>query len=194
MLPSSASTRSSFSFYTKALCIPALFGIYVWFHTGKNQPLDDKLFVMNSLVNIVWATGFLIFWRRKQAELAHQWNTLGMEEVDDTREAFKGELRPSPITKKFEPYYPAWKRLLFRLLVTIPMLMINIVLVSFLILGIIRFQSWIDRQLRDGRLPGRHDAVNIGMLSHGGRCFRSVDVIDWILTEDSASIGHYGLR
>ena len=194
MLRSSASTRSSFSFYTKALCIPALYGIYVWFQTGKNQALDDKLFVMNSLLNIVWATGFLIFWRRKQAELAHQWNTLGMEEIDDTREAFKGELRPSPITKKFEPYYPSWKRLLFRLLVTIPMLVVNIVLVSFLILVIIRFQSWIDRQLRDGRLPGRRNAVGTRIHSHHVLYFRRVDVIDRILAEDSASIGHDGLR
>jgi anoctamin-8 len=108
---------------------------------------------MNSIFNIVWATGFLIFWRRKQAELAYQWNTLDMEQLEDTRPTYKGQLRLSPVTDKYEPYYPAWKRLLFRLCVTIPLLVINLVLVSLCILFIIRFQSWIDRQLKAGRLP-----------------------------------------
>jgi anoctamin-8 len=76
-----------------------------------------------------------------------------MEQLEETRATYKGELRRSPITNKYEPYYPSWKRLLFRLFVTIPMLGINIILVSCLILLIIRFQSWIDRQLKAGRLP-----------------------------------------
>ncbi len=109
--------------------------------------------MINTFLNIIWATGFLILWRRKQAELAYQWNTLDMEELEETRATYKGELRRSPITNKYEPYYPSWKRLLFRLFVTIPMLCINIILVSCLILLIIRFQSWIDRQLKAGRLP-----------------------------------------
>jgi anoctamin-8 len=104
---------------------------------------------------MIWATGFLIFWRRRQAELAYKWNTLDMEQLEETRATYKGELRRSPITDKLEPYYPSWKRLLFQLFVTIPMLIINIVLVSCLILLIIRFQSWIDRQLKAGRLPSK---------------------------------------
>jgi anoctamin-8 len=108
---------------------------------------------MNSFFNIIWATGFLIFWRRRQAELAYEWNTLDMEQLEETRATYKGQLRRSPVTDKYEPYYPAWKRLLFRLCVTIPLLVINLVLVSLCILFIIRFQSWIDRQLKTGRLP-----------------------------------------
>jgi anoctamin-8 len=76
-----------------------------------------------------------------------------MEQLEETRTTYKGELRRSPVTDKYEPYYPAWKRLVFRLCVTIPMLVINLVLVSVFILLIIRFQSWIDRQLKSGRLP-----------------------------------------
>ena len=76
-----------------------------------------------------------------------------MGEQEETRPTYKGEVRRSPITNKDEPYYPSWKRVLFRLFVTVPMIVINIVLVSFLILLIIRFQSWIDRQLKAGRLP-----------------------------------------
>jgi hypothetical protein len=76
-----------------------------------------------------------------------------MEQLEETRATYKGELRRSPVTDKYEHYYPPWKRLLFRLLITIPLLIVNLVLVSFLILIIIRFQSWIDRQLKTGRLP-----------------------------------------
>ena len=109
--------------------------------------------MVNTLLNIIWATGFLILWRRRQAELAYQWNTLDMEQLEDIRPTYKGQLRHSPVTNKLEPHYPSWKRLLFRLFVTIPMIMINIILVSCLILLIIRFQSWIDRQLKAGQLP-----------------------------------------
>ncbi len=76
-----------------------------------------------------------------------------MEQSEEIRPTYKGELRRSLITNKYEPYYPSWKRLIFRLFVTIPMIIINIVLVSCVILLIIRFQSWIDRQLKAGRLP-----------------------------------------
>jgi anoctamin-8 len=76
-----------------------------------------------------------------------------MEQLEDTRSTYKGELRRSPVTDKYEPYYPPWKRLIFRLFVTIPLLFVNLALVSILILIIIRFQSWIDRQLKTGRLP-----------------------------------------
>lgn len=78
-----------------------------------------------------------------------------MEEIEEIRPSYKGELRRSPITNEYEPYYPSWKRLLFRLFVTIPLLIFNIVLVSFLILLIIRLQSWIDRQLKAGKLPSK---------------------------------------
>ncbi|CAF1615190.1 unnamed protein product [Rotaria magnacalcarata] len=141
------------SFYTRALCLPALYGTYIWYYSGQSQELDDKLFIIHSLLNIIWATGFLIFWRRRQAELAYEWNTLDMEQLEDTRATYKGQLRRSPVTNKYAPYYPAWKRLLFRLLVTMPMLIFNLVLVSFCILIIFRFQAWIDRQLKLGHLP-----------------------------------------
>ncbi len=87
-----------------------------------------------------------------------------MEQLEETRPTYKGELRRSPVTDKYEPYYPPWKRLVFRLCVTIPMLVINLVLVSVFILLIIRFQSWIDRQLKSGRLPRKDILGNFYFL------------------------------
>jgi len=72
-----------------------------------------------------------------------------VEKLEEIPATYKDELRRSPVTDKYEPYYPPWKSLLFRVFVTIPMLVINIVLVSFFIPVIIRFQSWIDRQLKN---------------------------------------------
>ena len=42
---------SIFSFYTRALCIPALFGIYVWFHTGQNQ-VNRSIFINYFQMNL----------------------------------------------------------------------------------------------------------------------------------------------
>lgn len=117
--------------------------------------------MINSLLNIIWAAGFLILWRRRQAELAFKWNTLDMAQVEETRTTYKGELRRSPITGQYEVYYPSWKRILFRLFVTMPLIGINILLVSFLILVIIRLQGYIDRQLKAGHLPSKEKSFLI---------------------------------
>jgi anoctamin-8 len=113
-----------------------------------------------------------------------------MEQLEETRSTYKGELRRSPITNKFEPYYPSWKRLLFRLFITIPMICINILLVSCLILIIIRFQSWIDRQLKTGRLP-RMNEVFEKFFNFGKIVFvNSSHVINRIITENFISISN----
>lgn len=85
---------------------------------------------------------------------------MDMEQLEGTRIMYKGPLQLSPVTNTYEPYYPSWKRLLFRLFVTVPLLMINLILVSCLILIIIRFQSWIDRKLKMGQLPGERSSMD----------------------------------
>ena len=84
-----------------------------------------------------------------------------MGQAEEIRLTCKGEFRRSPITNKYEPFYPTWKRILFRLLVTFPLLLINIILVSYLILIILRFQSWIDFNLKSGRLPRTNRLKNV---------------------------------
>ena len=32
-----------------------------------------------------------------------------MEQLEETRSTYKGELRRSPVTDKYEPYYPPWE-------------------------------------------------------------------------------------
>jgi hypothetical protein len=111
-----------------------------------------------------------------------------MEQSEELRPTYKGELRRSLITDKYEPYYPSWKRLIFRLFVTIPTLIINIVLVSCVILLIIRFQSWIDRQLKAGRLPRMNrlfeESIDLKFLLNRSH------VINGFITENFISISH----
>ena len=102
---------------------------------------------------------------------------------------YKGQLRRSPVTDKFEPYYPSWKRLLFRLFVTIPMIIINIALVSCLILLIIRFQSWIDRQLKAGRFTTYEIKNPLQSLNFLNFLNRS-NVFNGIITKNFISISN----
>ncbi|CAF1562961.1 unnamed protein product, partial [Didymodactylos carnosus] len=116
---------------------------------------DDIVHILNSILNILWGTCFVVLWRRKQAELAHGWNTLDLDDnlLESPRPTFKGEYRLSPITNKYEPYYPHWKRIVFRCFVTIPVLTSNILLITVCMLFIFRLQSWIDHNIKIGNLP-----------------------------------------
>jgi len=112
-----------------------------------------------------------------------------MEQLEEIRPTYKGELRRSPITNQLELYYPPWKRFIFHLFVTIPLLFINILLVSCLILLIIRFQSWIDRQLKVGRLPCMNKLFKNRKISLSFFVNRSY-VINRIITKNFISISN----
>ena len=57
------------------------------FFKGKGEFLDDLGFVLFSFFNVVWATLYLESWKRRQAELSHQWGTI------DTKGALLSEPR-----------------------------------------------------------------------------------------------------
>ena len=93
--------------YTSALIVPALVGLLFWvllsatqrrrwchpvsllqiLFKGKGEFLDDLGFVLFSFFNVVWATLYLESWKRRQAELSHQWGTI------DTKGALLSEPR-----------------------------------------------------------------------------------------------------
>ena len=64
----------------------------------------------------VWATFFLVFWRRRKHELAYRWGVLFHEDEEVPRPEFYGELRRSEIHGEWEMYYPKWKRTLKQVL------------------------------------------------------------------------------
>lgn len=97
------------NYYTLALTIPAFFGFFYWLlFQGRNnvsgpfytlctchpalrqkngisalsyfQFWDDLCFVAFALLNMIWGTVYLEWWKRLQAVYAYRWGTLFMED------------------------------------------------------------------------------------------------------------------
>lgn len=117
------------------------------FVQGKSQFADDICIVTFACLNIFWGTIFLESWKRKQAEYAYKWGTLGMDEdlLQEPRPGFVGELVRSPVTGRMEMFYPHWKRRLIRYGLSYPATAACILTMFFVMLAIFRWQEWCDR-------------------------------------------------
>lgn len=60
------------AFYTRALIIPAFFGLVV-FVLGKVRPEMPTTAIYSIFISI-WATVYLELWRRQEAEQAYKWD------------------------------------------------------------------------------------------------------------------------
>ncbi|XP_051025711.1 anoctamin-8 [Acomys russatus] len=132
-------------FYTSAMVYPAVFGSVLYTFTESDQTSRDVSCVVFALFNVIWSTLFLEEWKRRGAELAYKWGTLDSpgEAVEEPRPQFRGVRRISPITRAEEFYYPPWKRLLFQLLVSLPLCLACLVCVFVLMLGCFQLQELV---------------------------------------------------
>ncbi|XP_040598063.1 anoctamin-8 isoform X1 [Mesocricetus auratus] len=132
-------------FYTSAMVYPAVFGSVLYTFTEADQTSRDVSCVVFALFNVIWSTLFLEEWKRRGAELAYKWGTLDSpgEAVEEPRPQFRGVRRISPITRAEEFYYPPWKRLLFQLLVSLPLCLACLVCVFILMLGCFQLQELV---------------------------------------------------
>ncbi|XP_034375966.1 anoctamin-8 isoform X6 [Arvicanthis niloticus] len=132
-------------FYTSAMVYPAVFGSVLYTFTEADQTSRDVSCVVFALFNVIWSTLFLEEWKRRGAELAYKWGTLDSpgEAVEEPRPQFRGIRRISPITRAEEFYYPPWKRLLFQLLVSLPLCLACLVSVFVLMLGCFQLQELV---------------------------------------------------
>eukprot|EP00116_Pleurobrachia_bachei_P002497 sb/3462759/ len=100
-------------FYTFMLVVPLLVGftIELMYDDGKVESAD-WCFTFYAFFNVMWPTIFLELWKRRSAELAWQWGTLGreVERQEVERPQFKGVLGTHPVTGQAELQYPAYKR------------------------------------------------------------------------------------
>nr|CCA18222.1 anoctamin putative [Albugo laibachii Nc14] len=71
--------------YTKWLIIPSLFGITLFAFQTKSNSLDHPLAPLYAVFLVLWASAFLLAWKRKAAVLAYNWGSLGFEEEEATR-------------------------------------------------------------------------------------------------------------
>jgi len=77
-------------YYTFFLTPPALLGLITNFYvTSQHHELSVVLFCV---FNLIWSTIFLEAWKRKTAELAYLWGTINMEQFEEPRASFYGEL------------------------------------------------------------------------------------------------------
>ncbi|XP_052821774.1 anoctamin-8 isoform X3 [Octopus bimaculoides] len=152
--------------YTTALCIPALIGLLVWTMEGYEQEsrnlrlqstdrpmtFDDWCFVGFALFNVLWATLYLEHWKRRSAELAYKWGTLDKndEVVIDPRPFYKGELEVSSVTGRLEPFYPIWKRNMFRYFVTLPVVILCLCIVFAVMLANFYIEELITKLVNTG--------------------------------------------
>ena len=60
------------------------------------------------------ATMYLEMWKRKQSVIAWEWDMADFESDEQTRPEFESKVKTSrvnPVTKKPEPYIPAWTKM-----------------------------------------------------------------------------------
>jgi len=65
----------------------------------------------------------------------------------------KGRIVHSPVTGRYEPFYPAWKRNLFCYLVSVPVIGVCLSGVFASLWGILELQSWVNVHVKTGSVP-----------------------------------------
>ncbi|XP_027876430.1 anoctamin-8 isoform X2 [Xiphophorus couchianus] len=130
-------------FYTNSMLYPAVIGFLLWILVEDDQTSQDICCVVFALFNVIWATLFLERWKRREAELAYRWGTLDtpVESLEEPRPQFRGVKRCSPITGCEEFYYPAWKRAMFRWLVSLPVCLLCLCFVFLAMLLCLQLQE-----------------------------------------------------
>lgn len=75
---------------------------------------DNPATVAFAIVMALWASFFLEFWKRKQAEIEYEWDVADFEEGEETvrpeYEASVSRRRTNPVTNREEPYVPGWSK------------------------------------------------------------------------------------
>uniref|UniRef100_A0A3B3BEE1 Anoctamin n=1 Tax=Oryzias melastigma TaxID=30732 RepID=A0A3B3BEE1_ORYME len=132
-------------FYTTSMLYPAVIGFVLWMLTESDQTSRDICCVVFALFNVVWATLFLERWKRRSAELAYKWGTLDApsESLEEPRPQFRGVKRCSPITGCEEFYYPPWRRLVFRWLVSLPICILCLCFVFLVMIICFELQEFV---------------------------------------------------
>ncbi|XP_030833298.1 anoctamin-8 isoform X2 [Strongylocentrotus purpuratus] len=138
-------------FYTQALLFPAVVGLLVTiFVDDSNQLNQDRSVVFVSFCNITWASLILEVWKRRGSALAYRWGTLDSkhELIEEPRPQFKGDLVVNSVSGKLQPYYPAWKRNVFRYFVTLPVILLCCIIAFVSMYLILELQEWVNSHIQ----------------------------------------------
>ncbi|PSN51037.1 hypothetical protein C0J52_15420 [Blattella germanica] len=138
--------------YTTALIVPTVVGFVFWIgFCGRDQATEDVGFVLFSFFNVLWASVYVEAWKRYSAELAYRWGTLDQRDelLIEPRPLFTGTLEISPVTGQLEPTYPAWKRNVFRYLVSLPIIFMCLLVVFIIMIFTLQLQEWWDQRITE---------------------------------------------
>ncbi|XP_046843595.1 anoctamin-10-like [Xenia sp. Carnegie-2017] len=128
-------------YYTFAL-IPLVVLVFIFSFITLDEIWSNIIF---ALINVLWGTLFLEFWKRNCATLTHSWGTLKLslaeETEEDPRPLFTGETRKNPITGKKEIHYPPNHRYLKICCVSVPVVMFCIYIALTVMSTYIRIQE-----------------------------------------------------
>ncbi|OQR84792.1 anoctamin [Achlya hypogyna] len=89
--------------YTRWLLLPTAVGAGLFYEQVRTQSLNQPLAPFYALFMAIWASAFLVAWRREANALAHRWGVLGYEDEEIFRPEFYGN-RPG------DRHYSSWKR------------------------------------------------------------------------------------
>ncbi|XP_063955758.1 anoctamin-8-like [Lytechinus pictus] len=144
-------------FYTQALLFPAMVGLLVTiFVDDSDQVNEDKSVMFVSVCNIIWASLVLEVWKRKGSVLAYHWGTLDSkhELIEEPRPQYKGDLVVNSVSGKLQPHYPAWKRNIFRYLVTLPIIFLCCLITFTSMYIILEIQEWVNSHIEQNNCYG----------------------------------------
>jgi len=92
--------------YCRWLVFPSLVGFILFFwQVGENR-VDIDVLPFFGLGMALWATLFLEFWKRREAELRCDWGMTNYESQEGTRPEFTGSDVRSPVTGKWIRHFP----------------------------------------------------------------------------------------
>lgn len=96
--------------YFRYLLFPSAFGAAAWLLLGKFS-------FLYALVSCLWSVVFFEYWKKKELDLAVQWEVRGVSKIQHQRAEFKWDHEAEdPVTGETIKVYPPFKRLQTQLL------------------------------------------------------------------------------
>ncbi|KAI8854382.1 calcium-activated chloride channel-domain-containing protein [Chytridium lagenaria] len=118
-------------FYIKSLIPVSVISLFFYFFAPTYSPIY-------AVILIVWSAAFVVLWRREAILLAHRWGTLNQGSAAKTRPNFRPDkIHVDVATGERVPYYPEWKRMLARAVLTLPIILFFTALISIVSLAIL---------------------------------------------------------
>ncbi|KAF0687155.1 Aste57867_21126 [Aphanomyces stellatus] len=104
--------------YTRWLVPPTLVGILLFLQQIRSQSLDQPLAPFYALFMAVWASLFLVAWKRRASSLAYRWGVLGYED-DDHDQAIRPGYVPDATLGGWSSSWRRWPKYIATLGVTV---------------------------------------------------------------------------